>query len=209
LIGEIKALQEGIRKPDKASLSSLCDEAKHLSKIVNDLHYLSLSEAGDAPMAMDTIKPLPILSQAVYFYKNRMEQSGLDLNFHPDEASADLKMAGDQDRLMQLFANLLENALMHTSKPGELSIFQTNGEGDIRISFEDTGPGVTEPALPRLFERLYRADPSRSRRTGSTGLGLSICKSIVDNHGGTIVAKKSELGGLRIDIHLPLINNEA
>lgn len=205
LIGEIKALQEGVRNADKASLASLYDEANLLSKIVNDLHYLSLSEAGDAPVAMSRIKPLPVLSQTVYFFKTRMEKNGITLNFHPDPASADLEMMGDRNRLMQLFTNLLENTLMHTDKPGELTIRQSNSGGEIRFSFEDTGPGVSEQDLSRIFERLYRADPSRSRQTGSTGLGLSICKSIVDNHKGTITAKHSKLGGLRIDIHLPLI----
>lgn len=208
LIGEIKALQEGVRKADEASLSSLCDEAKHLNKIVNDLHYLSLSEAGDAPMARDIIKPLPVLSQAVYFFKSRLEKKGISLNFQLDPGSVDLKMIGDQDRLMQLFTNLLENALMHTNKPGELTIRQANSGGEIKIIFEDTGPGVSEKDLARLFERLYRADPSRSRQSGSTGLGLSICKSIVDNHKGTITAQHSKLGGLRFDIHLPLISEE-
>jgi two-component system sensor histidine kinase BaeS len=179
-----------------------------MSKIVGDLHYLSLSEAGDAPMAMDIIKPLPVLSQAVYFFKNRLEENKMALNFHLDPASADLEMAGDRDRMMQLFTNLLENTLMHADKPGELTIRQANNEGKIKISFEDTGPGVSQQDLPRLFERLYRADPSRSRRTGSTGLGLSICKSIVENHKGTISAGHSELGGLRIDIHLPLLTDE-
>jgi two-component system sensor histidine kinase BaeS len=208
LTGEIKALQEGVRKPDETSLSSLSDEAKHLSKIVGDLHYLSLSEAGDAPMAMDIIKPLPVLSQAVYFFKTRLEENGISLNFHLDPESADFEMTGDRDRLMQLFTNLLENTLMHADQPGELTIRQANTEGKIKISFEDTGPGVSQQDLPRLFERLYRADPSRSRQTGSTGLGLSICKSIVENHKGTISASHSELGGLRIDIHLPLLTDE-
>jgi two-component system sensor histidine kinase BaeS len=208
LTGEIKALQEGVRKADETSLSSLSDEAKHLSKIVGDLHYLALSEAGDAPMAMDIIKPLPVLSQAVYFFKTRLEENNMVLHFHLDPSSADLKMTGDRDRMMQLFTNLLENNLMHADKPGELTIRQANSEGKIKISFEDTGPGVSKQDLPRLFERLYRADPSRSRQTGSTGLGLSICKSIVENHKGTISASQSELGGLRIDIHFPLLTDE-
>jgi two-component system sensor histidine kinase BaeS len=207
LTGEIKALQEGVRKADETSLASLADEARHLSKIVNDLHYLSLSEAGDAPMAMDIIKPLPVLSQAVYFFKTRLEENNMGLNFHLDPESADLEMTGDRDRLMQLFTNLLENTLMHADRQGALTIRQAESEGKIEISFEDTGPGVSAQDLPHLFERLYRADPSRSRRAGSTGLGLSICKSIVENHRGTISARHSELGGLRIDICLPLLTD--
>ena len=207
LIGEIEALQDGIRKPDKASLSSLCAEARHLSKIVNDLHYLSLSEAGTAPMEMNIIKPLPVLSQAIYFFQNRMVNNEMSVEVLLDPAAADLQMKGDRDRLMQLFTNLLENALNHTNKPGALTIRQTNSGRQLTIIFEDTGPGVSELALPRLFDRLYRADPSRNRKTGNSGLGLAICKTIVENHNGKILAQNSEKGGLKIEIRLPVLSS--
>jgi two-component system sensor histidine kinase BaeS len=207
LIGEITALQEGVRKPDQTSLSSLCDEAKHLSKIVNDLHYLSLSEAGTPPLQMDIIKPVPVLSQAIYFFKSRLEDAGMTVEVHLDPASADVRMKGDRDRLMQLFTNLLGNTLHYTDKPGRLEIRQRNTDGVLKITLDDSPPGVPPQDLPRLFERLFRADLSRSRETGGSGIGLAICKTIAENHGGQIEAHHSKLGGVKIEIQLPLLDS--
>jgi len=105
---------------------------------------------------------------------------------------------------VQLFSNIIENSLVHAEKPGRLIIKQSSTKDKIALIFEDTGPGVTEESLPRLFERLYRTDASRSRMTGGSGLGLAICKSIVELHNGTIQAQNGEEGGLKIEITLPL-----
>jgi len=207
LIGEIEAIQDGVRKADERSLKSLGDEAKHLEKLVNDLHVLSLAEAGALSMKMISLKPVSILSQAIYHFENRIENSGMTVDLNMEPNGDDLKMLGDPHRLVQLFSNLIENALIHADKPGRLIIKQTHNRDKISIVFEDTGPGVTEDSLPRLFERLYRTDSSRSRSTGGSGLGLAICKSIVEMHNGDIQAKNGSEGGLRIEITLPLESN--
>jgi two-component system sensor histidine kinase BaeS len=204
LIGEIEALQDGIRKADKASFKSLCDEARHLEKLVNDLHDLSLAEAGAVQIKREVIKPLPILTQAVDIFQNRFQSNDMSIEVDLDPKAADLKLIGDNDRLMQLFSNILENAINYTKKPGRLIIRQTNTEDLIKFIFQDSGPGVNEEALPRLFDRLYRSDPSRSRGTGGSGLGLAICKSLVEIHNGKINAQNVEGGGLMIEIVLPL-----
>jgi two-component system, OmpR family, sensor histidine kinase BaeS len=204
LIGEIEAIQDGVRKADEKSLGSLCDEARHLEKLVNDLHALSLAEAGAISMKMISLKPVSILTQAIYHFQTRIENSGMSLDVRVEPTGDDLKMMGDPLRLVQLFSNLIENALIHTEKPGRLIIKQTHTNDTICLIFEDTGPGVPEESLPRLFERLYRADSSRSRLTGGSGLGLAICKSIVELHNGKIQAKNGDEGGLKIEITLPL-----
>ena len=204
LIGEIEALQDGVRKADETSLKSLCEEAKHLEKLVNDLHALSLAEAGAISMKMASLKPVSILTQAIYHFQNRIESSGMSVDVRLEPNGDDLKMLGDPHRLVQLFSNLIENALIHAEKPGRLIIKQTHTKDKIYLIFEDTGPGVMEESLPRLFERLYRADSSRSRSTGGSGLGLAICKSIVELHNGNIQAQNSDEGGLKIEVTLPL-----
>jgi two-component system sensor histidine kinase BaeS len=207
LIGEIEAIQDGVRKADERSLKSLCDEAKHLEKLVNDLHALSLAEAGVISMKMISLKPISILSQAIYHFQNRIENSGMTVDLRMEPNGDSLKMLGDPHRLVQLFSNLIENALVHTEKPGRLIIKQSHIKDKMYIIFEDTGPGVPEESLPRLFERLYRADSSRSRSTGGSGLGLAICKSIVELHHGNIQAQNGDEGGLKIEITLPLDPN--
>jgi len=204
LIGEIEALQDGIRKPDEKSLASLRDEAKHLEKLVNDLHALSLAEAGAISMKMASLKPVHILTQAITHFQNRIESSGMSMEIMLEPGADDLHIQGDPHRLIQLFSNLIENALIHTEKPGRLIIRQTHTKDKIILIFEDTGPGVPDESLSRLFERLYRTDSSRSRLTGGSGLGLAICKSIVELHNGKIQALNGGEGGLKIEITLPL-----
>ena len=205
LIGEIEALQDGIRKPDDASLTSLGDEARHLISIVNDLSDLSLAEAGVLSMKKEAFKPLSILNQTVYIFKNRFESAGMTIDLDLGETTGDVKMIGDPGRIMQLFSNLLANALSHTMKPGKLTIRQNCTADQLKLIFGDTGPGVPENALPKLFDRLYRADPSRSRMTGGSGLGLAICKSIVEKHSGIIRAQNMENGGFNIEVMLPIL----
>jgi two-component system sensor histidine kinase BaeS len=121
----------------------------------------------------------------------------------------DNEIVGDEIRLKQVFSNLIENALRYMNTPGMLTISQNQTDGNLVIIFEDSGPGVPQDALLHLFDRLYRADPSRNRKTGGSGIGLSICKTIIDGHNGTITAENVEGGGLKIQISLPITNNVA
>jgi two-component system sensor histidine kinase BaeS len=110
----------------------------------------------------------------------------------------------DPDRLRQVFANLLENAIRYTDAGGRISVTEAHTQAAILLKVEDTAPGVPECKLPRLFERFFRVDGSRSRQTGGSGLGLAICRAIVEAHAGTISAASSPLGGLAVTVALPL-----
>jgi len=108
------------------------------------------------------------------------------------------------NRLGQVFTNILENACRYVAPPGLLEISgQTDGH-QMTVVFQDSGPGVPEAALPRLFDRLFRVESSRNRESGGSGLGLSICRRIVESHNGRIWAQKSPIGGLTIGISFPL-----
>lgn len=203
LIGEIEAFQDDVLKPDKAALSALGDEAKYLRRIVEDLHFISLSETNAITMEQNTIKPLMILTQTIFLFENRLKKSGIEIKVQFEDV-ADLEIIGDQVRLKQVFSNLIENALQHMSKPGSLTIVQKCIDGNFVIVFKDSGPGVPEHALPHLFDRLFKADPSRSRKTGGSGIGLAICKAIIRNHNGRITAKNTRDGGLAVELILPL-----
>jgi two-component system sensor histidine kinase BaeS len=110
----------------------------------------------------------------------------------------------DWERLDQLFANLFENSLRYTDAGGEIVIGLAFSEGRAIIEFQDSAPGVPMNELERLFDRLYRVEGSRSRVSGGAGLGLAICKNIVEAHEGTISAHPSSLGGLLIRITFPV-----
>jgi two-component system sensor histidine kinase BaeS len=204
LICEIESQRKGLRKSNKDLLLSLSTEAKHLAKLVDDINDISLIEAGGFTLKKKLIKPLPILGQEVYVFEKHFDRNGMTIRFELEPDAHDLQICGDATRIKQLFSNILENAVRYTEKPGKLTIRQTHNADHMRFTFEDSGPGVPKEALPFLFNRLYRVDSSRSRKTGGNGLGLAICKSIVEMHNGSIEAKNSRDGGLIIDIALPL-----
>ena len=203
LRGEIEAMQDGVRETTRQNLDSLHSEVIYLSKIVNDLHDLSLAETGALPLNKKTIDPAKVLKETVRLFQTRFAQHQITVF---DELVSDQKVVlkGDADRFTQLFSNLFENI----DRPGSLRIWRTRGENRLMLHVEDSGPGVPEESVERLFDRLYRVDHARTRARGGSGLGLSICKSIVEAHGGKITAANGQSGGLRFDIELPLISDK-
>lgn len=208
LIGEIEAFQDDVLKFDAASLASLGDEAKYLRRIVEDLHFISLAESTAIRMEKEVVRPLMVLTQLVYFFENRLKKKDVSVSVELEPVAVEQKIRGDLVRIRQVFSNLIENALQYMDKPGKLTVRGNRVGNNLIIVLEDTGPGVPDHALPHLFDRLYRADPSRNRETGGSGLGLAICRTIIGGHNGTISAKNIEGSGLRIEISLPVLNDD-
>jgi two-component system sensor histidine kinase BaeS len=207
LSGEVEALLDGVREVSPETLDSLRSEARHLSKIVNDLHELSLADAGVFSIKKEPVDPVPVLNETLRHFRTYFEENQIAVE-NSVKNDAPITVIGDADRLQQLFSNVLENTLRYTDSPGTLRIRQERTEKRLTLLFEDSGPGVPEEALERLFDRLYRVDKSRSRTQGGSGLGLSICKSIVNAFGGEIRAARAASGGLRIEIELPISSKD-
>ena len=119
------------------------------------------------------------------------------------DVAAGLAVHGDSDRLTQLLNNVLENSFRYTDPDGRLRVTARRDGPRIALDVQDSAPAVPEALLPRVFERLFRVEASRNRERGGAGLGLSLCRSIVEAHGGEIHARPSPLGGLWIRIELP------
>ncbi|MDD2903084.1 MAG: ATP-binding protein [Syntrophales bacterium] len=209
LRAEIEALQDGIRVPDRETLDSLHGEVIHLSKIVNDLHELSLADAGRLSILKEPVDPVEVLKETLRAFGTRFATRGLTIQEEFPAAPDHLLMAGDPDRLKQIFGNLLENAWCYVASPGIVQIRQKVTDGKLSLNFLDSGPGVPAEALGRLFDRLYRVDRSRSRREGGSGLGLAICKSLVEAQGGEIEAREAPSGGLWMEIRFPLLEPQS
>ena len=203
LRGEIEAMQDRVRAVTAQRLASLHAEVSRLAKLVEDLRHLSLADAGAMSFRRDSVEVVGLLRRTLRRFETRLTERGIRVR---DELGAGpgARLSGDADRLDQAFANLLENALRHVAVPGCLRLWRTATDACVTLGFEDSGPGVPAAAIDRLFDRLYRVDPSRSRDFGGSGLGLSICKSIVEAHGGSIHAENAPGAGLRIRIVLPL-----
>lgn len=201
LRGELEAMQDGVRKLTPEAISSLQMEVATLSKLVDDLHQLSLSDEGALAYRKATTDLVSLLEVVSGSFRARFASRELTLSLAlPQQAP----FFGDADRLMQLFSNLMENSLRYTDAGGGLKITLQQHADKLWLFFDDSAPGVTDEQRQQIFERFYRAESSRNRASGGSGLGLAICKNIAEAHGGTLSADHSDLGGLRIKIELPL-----
>ncbi len=202
LRGEVEALVDGIRPMDRAALGSLQEEIKRLSRLVEDFHLLATSELRSLPCEFEPVAPAALLQAAIERIAPRAKARGLVIEAPlPQVLPA---ACWDAVRISQLLANLLENSLRYTEAPGLLQISVRSLGAALEIRLEDTPPGVADGELDRLFDPLYRVDPSRSRAFGGSGLGLAIARAIALAHGGKLRAEASSLGGLAMVLTLPL-----
>ncbi|QPF76691.1 HAMP domain-containing protein [Roseateles sp. DAIF2] len=202
LHGELEALEDGVRRLDAQALRSLKGEVLTLHKLVDDLYELSLSDVGALSYRKAELDLREVVGSTLSTFGERVNGSGLALRL--DLLDQPLPVFGDERRLRQLFSNLFENSCRYTEAGGALQISaRREGERAI-VDVQDSAPGVLPEQLPRLFERFFRAEPSRNRRSGGSGLGLSICQRIVEAHEGRIEARPSPLGGLWLRVELPM-----
>ena len=202
LRGELEAIEDGVRSLSAESLRSLQAEVETLAKLVSDLYDLSLSDVGALTYRKVEVDVVEVLQLALNASRERLGERRIDLQAQlPGQP---LIVLADEARLRQLFNNLLENALRYTDPGGVVKVACRQTDRHVEIDFQDSEPAVPEESLPRLFDRFYRVEGSRNRASGGAGLGLAICKNIIEAHEGTIVARGSPLGGLWIAVTLPL-----
>ncbi|MEO6690257.1 MAG: ATP-binding protein [Dokdonella sp.] len=200
LRGEIQALQDGVRAPSAQAFDSLNAESERLGSLIEDLYHLALADAGALDYRFEAIDAAELVHEAIEMQRNACTDAGLVIE---QTLVAVPRVRGDGRRLAQLLDNLLANARRYTDAPGRIRVELGSSDHGARLIVEDTPPGVPVADRPRLFDRLYRVDASRSRAAGGAGLGLAICRAIVDAHDGRIETEASTLGGLRVVVHLP------
>ena len=203
LSGEIEALRDGIRSFDAEQLKSLDQEVQRLRFLIDDLYELSVSDVGGLRYTFSAIDLKDSLESAVNMARKRAHDNGLALEIRAAES---VPIKGDVNRIDQLFQNLFENTIAYTDAPGRIEVGLSRRNGLAIVEIEDTAPGPSQADCDRLFEPLYRQESSRNRRTGGAGLGLAICRNIVEAHRGTITASPSSLGGLCLRIEMPTSN---
>jgi len=203
--GYLELLQDRVLEPTPETLASLYEETTLLSRLVADLQDLSLAEAGQLHLARQPISLEEVVGQAVQIVQPHLASKNLALRVHipPDLP----RVEADQERVAQILRNLLSNAILHTASQGEINITASVIETLVKISVRDSGVGIAPEHLPYLFERFYRADPSRARATGGTGLGLAIVKQVVEAHGGQIVVESQPGKGTCFTFTLPAVSS--
>jgi two-component system sensor histidine kinase BaeS len=205
LRAEIEALQDAVRTADEPTLARLHRNVMQMSKLVDDLRQTLDRDDGEADLELSPLDPLAVIRETAEEFAERFGSAGLTLDASRiPPGRSPWRIRGDGDRLHQVFANLLENTLRYTDPGGRLEITASAKGGRLHLQFDDSAPAPPEAAMKRLFERFFRAEPSRSRQHGGSGLGLAICRRIILGHGGTIASARSDLGGLSIRIDLPL-----
>jgi two-component system, OmpR family, sensor histidine kinase BaeS len=202
LQGEIEALLDGIRKVTPETVRSLHAEVLRLNRLVEDLYHLSLSDIGALTYRKEDLDLAGALSSSLEAYSAEFGHKGIAVTANISEKK--VIVFADPERLAQLFTNLFENSLRYTDAGGALAVNLVSAEDHVVIEIQDSNPGVSAEDLEKLFERLFRVEGSRNRTSGGAGLGLAICKNIVEAHEGTISAHHSPLGGLLIRVTLPV-----
>ena len=202
LRAELEAMQDGVRPLGRAGVDALHADVLRLGRLVGDLHELSVTDLGALSYRMVETDVRELLAADLDALRPRFTAAGLRLDLH-DRAPMPLMLTADPDRLSQAIRNLLANSLKYTDPGGGLTVTLGAAAGRVTLDFEDSAPGVPPESLPRLCDRLYRVEGSRSRHTGGAGLGLAIVKNVVEAHGGRISAAAAPAGGLWLHIELP------
>ena len=199
--GHIEAMQDGLMQPSPENLDTVHQQTLHLNHLVSDLRLLAETEARELSLSMEPTSVSEIVNEVVESFRPRTEAVSVQLS---GEIADGLPIVGmDRLRIQQALGNLLENAIRHTPPGGVVTVAAGHLDDGIRVEVVDTGSGIPPDALPHVFDRLYRADPSRDRTTGGSGLGLTIARQLVEAHGGTIWAESESGKGSRFGFDLP------
>jgi two-component system sensor histidine kinase BaeS len=174
---QIEAVQDGVLEPDAKWIASIEEDAAALAHLVDDLQQLSLADARALRLEVAEVRVAEVIERAL----SGLSRPGIAVTRSVDP---ELVVRADARRLVQVVRNLLVNALAYAASSIAVSAARVGQVVEIRVS--DDGPGVPDEHAERIFDRFYRADPSRSRSTGGAGLGLAIARQLVELHGGTI-----------------------
>jgi signal transduction histidine kinase len=201
ILGHAEAVHDGVLPPSRENFEIIRDEAVRLEHLINDLRILSLADAGELSIQLQTVEPQRLLHEVagLYQYQTQRKCINLSLDVSPNLAPIEV----DPGRMTQVLTNILDNALRHTPEGGTIIVSAKESQDQVELAIQDSGPGLDAEDLERIFERFYRADPSRQREDGGSGLGLAIARSIVQAHGGQLSAESESGRGLTVRVFLP------
>jgi len=196
---QLENLVDGVSDPDPATFRVMLAQVERLGRLVKQLLDLSRLESGAVPLDRSQFRVEPLLSHAV----REQQLQGAPVTVAVEVEPADLTADGDPERVHQVVANLLENAVRYTPSGGQVDVRARRSAAGVVIEVIDEGPGIPDADRTRVFERFYRADAARAAQDGGAGLGLAIARWIVDLHGGEIHPEPREPHGCRMVVTLP------
>ncbi|MER5881925.1 HAMP domain-containing sensor histidine kinase [Streptomyces sp. NPDC001910] len=200
--GWLEVARDGLVDPDPELLSSLHDEAVILQRVIDDLQELAAADAGTLRLHPEEIRADELLAQVAAIHRVRAEDAEVRLAVG---STGTLWLNADPVRMRQTLGNLMSNAIRHTPAGGTVTLRARRQDDRIVLEVSDTGAGIEPEDLPHVFDRFWRAEKSRSRRTGGSGLGLAIVRQLVTAHGGTVTVSSTAGAGSVFAVHLPCV----
>lgn len=201
LLGLIEGMRDGVIPATPARLQQAYNELSRLIALVEDLRGLADAQLASDRMAREPLQLEKIVREAVVGFDTRMQTHGLTCRILTPQG--ELTVDGDAGRLGQVLANIIDNAIRAAAAGSVITVSLARRDSAVRVAVHDIGETIAGDSLPHIFERFYRADPSRARGSGGAGIGLAIVKELVAAHGG-IVGAESERDGVTVWFELPL-----
>jgi len=206
LRAQLEAIQDGVRQATPETIDSMGRQVLALSRLIDELYALARADVGELECRREALDLWQLAAAEAGVFAARFEAAGMALALA--EAPAQSSVLADPDRMRQVFANLLENSLRYTGAGGTVRLGAEATASHIHMMLDDSAPGVPDEALARLAERFYRVDASRSREHGGAGLGLALCRRLLEAQGATLAFAHSPLGGLRVTVSMPLAGKD-
>ncbi|ACL70079.1 HAMP domain-containing sensor histidine kinase [Halothermothrix orenii] len=205
--GYLEGIKEGVLEVDSVTLTEIDEEINRLIRLINRLNDLATAEKYIIQGKKKKIKLANFLEDLLNSYLPQAREKQIDLikKYNPEQS---IFIDSNEDALRTIFGNLINNSLKYTPEGGKIEITLSSKKNQAIISVKDNGTGISAEDLPYIFERFYRADKSRSTRSGGTGIGLTITRELVNSIGGKIIASSEGRGkGATFTVYLPSRNN--
>ena len=199
LQSHVEAFIDGVWVPDQKRLQGFHEEILRLSKLVGELEKLSKYEVENLALSKEQFEISGLIEGIAGNFAGEFKKKNIQLELNTEKQSIE----ADKDKISQVFINLLSNAIKYTPDGGKIEVHVSGLKDMVKVEVRDTGIGIFEEDLPYIFERFYRTDKSRNRATGGAGIGLTIVKSIVEAHKGSITADSMLKRGSVFTVVLP------
>lgn len=201
IAGYVEAMRDGDLPATQERPGLVFREVERLQHLVADLRILSQADAGELRLNLQPMPPAALMDRVAATHRHQAEQRGVQL--WVDGRADGMAVRADEARLSRVFDNLVDNAVQHTPTGGEIVLSASPENGKVVFTVRDSGQGIPEEDLPRIFDRFYRGERARSGDQGHSGLGLAIARALVEAHGGSIRAESRRGEGSKMVIVLP------
>jgi len=204
--GNLEGVLDGVYQATPEHIQATLEEARLLSRLVEDLQTLSLAEAGQLPLHRQRLSALDLLQDAATSFAGQAAEAGVALELQAGDPPDELEVEVDPDRMGQVLNNLVANALRYTPAGGVIELRAMRVADGVRLSVQDSGAGIPAEDLPYVFDRFWRGDRARGRSPGAgSGLGLAIARQLVQAHGGRISVESPAGAGTKFTIEFPIL----